>query len=100
MIEEGQTSVQVTSCTATGVGPINYQWEKYHPSSGRWIRPSQRVVNVHSSILIFSVITEEDEGVYRCIVSNDDGSVVSDNATTTVYGKMSPLFRCTSVWRL
>ena len=33
------------------------------------------------------MITEEDEGVYHCIVTNDDGSVVSDNATITVYGE-------------
>jgi len=35
------------------------------------------------------VITEEDEGVYHCIVTNDDGSIVSDNATITVYGECS-----------
>ena len=29
---------------------------------------------------------EEDEGLYRCIASNDDGNVFSDHATVTVYG--------------
>ena len=30
---------------------------------------------------------EEDEGVYHCVVTNDDGSVISDNATIRVYGE-------------
>jgi len=45
-------------------------------------------VNITSPKLIFSVITEEDEGVYHCIATNDDGSVESDNATITVYGEL------------
>ncbi len=73
------------------MGPIHYQWEKYQPSDGSWITPSNRVVNITSPELIFSVIREEDEGVYHCIVTNDDGSVVSDNATITVYGECSLL---------
>jgi len=77
------------SCSATGLGPIHYQWEKYLPSDRSWMRPSNRAVNITSPKLIFSLITEEDEGVYHCIVANDDGSVVSDNATITVYGECS-----------
>jgi len=34
-----------------------------------------------------TVIMEEDEGVNHCVVINHDGSVVSDNATITVYGE-------------
>jgi len=77
----------VMSCSANGMGPIHYRWEKYESASNEWIRPSHRVVNIASSKLVFNAITEEDEGVYRCVVSNDDGSVVSDDATLTVYGK-------------
>ena len=92
VIDEGQAIVQVTSCTATGEGPIYYQWEKYNPSNNSWIRPSHRVVNVNSPKLIFNIITEDDEGIYHCIVSNDDGSVASDNVTITVYGKICVCF--------
>ena len=72
---------------ATGIGHIQYKWEKYQSSSNSWIRPSHRAVNITSPKLIFSVITEEDEGTYRCIVSNHDGSVVSKIATITLYGE-------------
>ena len=51
------------------------------------MKPTNRAVNITSPKLVFSVITEEDEGVYHCIITNDDGSVVSDNATITVYGE-------------
>ena len=76
-------------CSAIGMGPIYYQWEKYHLSNNSWIRPSHRVVNMKSPNLTFNVITEEDEGVYHCVVTNDDGSVISDNATIHVYGESS-----------
>jgi len=75
-------------CYATGIGHIKFKWEKYQSSSNNWIRPSHRVINITSPKLIFSVITEEDEGVYHCIATNHDGSVISDNATITVYGKL------------
>ena len=78
---------EVMNCSATGMAPIFYRWEKYQPFSHSWIRPSDRVNNVTSPKLTFTVITEEDEGIYHCVVTNDDGSVISNNATLTVYGK-------------
>ena len=74
-------------CSAIGMRPMHYQWEKYHLSNNSWIRPSHRAVSITAPNLNFSVITEEDEGVYRCVATNDDGSVISDNATIRVYGK-------------
>ena len=79
------------SCSAVGMGPIYYQWEKYNSFNNSWNSPSHRAMNITSPDLKFSVIREEDEGVYRCIVANDDGSVTSDNATIHVYGKNSVL---------
>ena len=46
-------------------------------------------MNITSPNLKFSVVTEKDEGVYHCIVTNDDGSVISDNATINVYGELA-----------
>ena len=82
-------NITALSCSAIGMGPIYYQWEKYHLSNNSWISPSHRAVSITSPNLKFSVITEEDEGVYHCVVTNDDGSVISDNATIIVYGKCS-----------
>ena len=77
------------SCKAVGMGPIYFQWERYHVINNSWIKPSHRVVNATSPNLEFSVIEEEDEGVYHCIITNDDGSVTSNNATISVYGECS-----------
>ena len=82
-----EEELSALKCEAEGIGPISYKWEKYQPSSDSWIRPSDRAVNITSTKLIFTVIMEEDEGIYHCVVANDDGSVVSDNATITVYGE-------------
>ena len=87
-----EEKLNALKCEAEGMGPIYYKWEKYQPSNDSWIRPSDRTVNVTSTKLIFTVIMEEDEGIYRCVVTNHDGSVISDNATITVYGE------CTNYW--
>jgi len=89
VLKIGNNSKWVLECLATGIGCIQYKWEKYQSSSNSWIRPSHRVANITSPKLIFSVITEDDEGVYHCTATNHDGSVISDNATITVYGKLN-----------
>ena len=86
-IREGDLNVVAVSCLAIGIGSINYQWEKYYFFNNSWISPSHRAMNITSPNLMFSVITEEDEGVYRCVVTSNDGSVFSDNATVCVYGE-------------
>ena len=75
-------------CLANGVEPLSYLWQMYQPSDDSWTRPSFRAINITSPKLVFSKLTEEDEGTYRCIVFSDDDNVVSDNATITVYGEL------------
>ena len=86
-MKAGDLNIIAVSCLAVGIGPIYYRWEKYHPSNNSWTSPSHRVVSVTSPDLKFNVITDEDEGIYHCIVTNYDGNVISDNATVRVYGK-------------
>lgn len=95
----GDQNVVAMYCKAIthGVTPIYYQWERYHSLSNSWIRPSQRAVNITSPQLEFSIIMEEDEGAYRCIAANDDGSVTSENATISVYGECSHNHICISI---
>ena len=88
VIKDKERNFLVFWVFATGVGHLYYQWQKYDPFSNSWIPPSNRAENIKSFNLTFSVITEEDQGIYHCIVSNDDGHVVSENATITVYGKL------------
>ena len=45
-------------------------------------------MNITSPNLTFSVIMEEDQGMYRCVVTNDDGSIISDSVNITVQGKL------------
>ena len=66
-----------------------FKWEKYDSVNNSWISSSHTASSIMSFDLKFSVITEDDEGVYRCVVTNNDGSVISDNATIHVYGKCS-----------
>ena len=41
-------NVTAMSCSAVGMGPIYYQWEKYNSSNNSWIGPSHRAVNITS----------------------------------------------------
>jgi len=88
VFKNNDRNVMVFEVVATGMGPISYQWEKYQSFNNNWISPSGRAVSVTTPKLIFSMITEEDEGTYHCIVTNDDGSVVSDNVNITVHGEL------------
>ena len=94
VIRRNKRNVFVFNITATGVGEIYYLWQKYNSFDDSWIPVSSRAMNDTLSKLDFSIITEEDEGIYHCIVSNYDGSVTSDNATITVFGKYIPRLAC------
>ena len=86
-IREGEANVTAMSCNVTGMGPIYFQWERYNAITSSWMKPSRRAVNIRSPNLVFNIIEEEDEGVYRCIITNNNKSIVSDNATIFVYGE-------------
>ena len=86
-IKKGDLNVIAVSCLATAVVYFRYQWEKYHLHSDTWRSPSYRATSITEQRLKFNVIRKADEGVYHCIVTNDDGSVISKNATMHVYGK-------------
>ena len=60
----------------------------YQSINDSWTKPSIRAVNITSPKLIFSKLTEQDEGIYRCIVFSDDDSIASVNATITLYGEL------------
>ena len=85
-----KNSEQVTTlqCLATGSEPLNYLWQMYQSTNDSWTKPSVRAVNITSPKLVFSKLTEQDEGMYRCIVFSEGDSVVSDNATITLYGEL------------
>ena len=85
-------NIAVLSCSAVGNGPIFYKWEKYYSPNSSWISPSTRAVNIASSVLKLSVVREEDEGAYRCVATNDDGSAESKKTFIHIYGE------CSAAW--
>ena len=70
----------VFSVTATGTGPLVYQWLKNH--SPLVLNP--RIAGTSSNVLVISALTTNDAGVYSVVVSNLAGSIVSSNVTLTV----------------
>ena len=81
-VRENDTNQVVMQCLAEGTGSIWYHWEKYELSSRTWKNLSHQA----SPNLTFSIIREEDQGIYRCVATNYDGSTKSNNATLRVYG--------------
>ena len=94
MFRRNKRNVLAFEIVATGIGDIYYLWQRFGSYSDNWIPVSSRAVNDTSATLNFKVITEEDQGIYHCIVTNYDGSVTSDNVTITVYGKLLATKNC------
>ena len=53
----------------------------------QWMKNDVLISDVNSRILKIINVTESDEGVYKCVVSNKGGRVESNPATVKVYGK-------------
>lgn len=64
----------VLNCTASGAVPIEYAWFL-----------NDDLLEETSAILEVSEVTEEDQGVYACIVSNNVGMAESNTAFVNVY---------------
>lgn len=60
--------------TAVGTPPLGYQWQ----------RAQTNLPGATSATLSISPVTLNDAGVYRVLVSNNFGSITSDEATLTV----------------
>ena len=52
-----------------------------------WIKDGTVVSDANSDILRITNTMESDEGVYKCVVSNNGGRDESNTATVTVYGE-------------
>lgn len=66
-------------CKARGLGLLKYAWE--HRQSGRWT-----VISTGST----TSYTATTSGIYRCQVTNEAGSVVSNRTRIHIYGEHRP----------
>ena len=74
------TSVTL-NCEGTGLGSITYQWQNYNINGGQWMNIS----NSNTTELVVEKLEQSQQ--YRCVISDEDGSTTSDNATVTVLSK-------------
>ena len=77
------------NCSAIGHSRISYHWERYNFNNSEWsslIKDQQSDIN-DVTLYTLTNITKTDEGMYRCVATNIDGSGYSNNATIIVYGK-------------
>jgi len=70
-------------CRASGLGTLLYSWER-KSSGSNWNTVSND--NTTLSYTTDATLTI-GEYIYRCDVSNEAGSVVSNSATVNVYGE-------------
>ena len=71
-------------CRANGLGILVYSWER--SSGGNWTTVS----NDNTTSYTIDTTLAIGQYLYRCRVSNEAGSVVSDNAIVNVYGEYCP----------
>jgi len=87
ILHTGTNNVNMT-CSAIGHSVIMYHWEKYNTNSSEWsaLPRNQQIDTSDISTYRLQMLTKEDDGVYRCVATNIDGSGYSKTATITVYG--------------
>ena len=71
-------------CTASSLGTLEYSWEGSFGSS--WTTVSNDNTTSYTTDTTLAI----GQYLYRCRVSNDAGSVVSNNAIVNVYGEYCP----------
>ena len=69
------------NCEGTGGGSITYHWETSKINGGQWMNIS----NSNSRTLVVRNLDQSQQ--YRCVVSNEAGSIRSNIATITVLSK-------------
>ena len=72
------------SCRASGLGTLVYSWERSSGSS--WTTVSNDNTTSYTTDTTLAI----GQYMYRCRVSNEAGSVVSNIATVNVYGEYCP----------
>ena len=71
-------------CGGNGTGPLEYSWERSSGSS--WTTVSNDNTASYTTDTTLAI----GQYMYRCRVSNDAGSAVSNNAIVNVYGEYCP----------
>ena len=71
-------------CKAIGIGNLDYSWERYTGSNWTTVSDDDRTSYTTDTTLAIG------QYMYRCRVSNDVRSVVSNIATVNVYGEYCP----------
>ena len=69
------------SCQAGGHGSLLFSWEKF--SGGSW-----HVVDTGNTTEYTATTTTAGQVTYKCIVTNEAGSVTSDIANINIYGEV------------
>jgi len=69
-------------CRASGLGTLMYYWER-STSGSNWTTVSNDNTTSYTTDTSLTI----GQYMYRCIVSNEAGSVVSNSTTVDVYGE-------------
>ena len=72
------------TCRASGIGALVYSWERN--IDGNWTTISNENTTSYTTDTTLAI----GQYMYRCRVSNEAGSVVSNIATVNVYGEYCP----------
>ena len=72
-------------CRASGIGTLMYSWER--SSGDSWTTVSNDSTTSYTTDITLAI----GQYMYRCRVSNEAGSVVSNNAIVNVYGEYCTL---------
>ena len=75
----------------TGAGSLSYQWQL---NDANIDPPAAGVSGATNNTLTIANVQESNEGMYRCVVTNDAGNTTSNAAQLTVREWLCMYMRC------
>ena len=80
-------------CNASGADNLNYRWMRMGNKN-----ISLQATGVNTNTLTINSVTTGDSGKYKCIVSSDNATIISECGAVSVVGKLYVFsyYLCTS----
>ena len=84
IVNANDTAIFNTTVLEESVWKFNYQWQK---NGSNLVETPGKFEGVNTTRLVIKEARNEDEGAYWCVISSNDGDMVTTNEAFLIVGK-------------